>query len=64
MKESEINFLLHEKKMLYEKFKSLCNDYDFQNAIRASDKSSVKTRISKIKKMIDELFDGGIQNDE
>ena len=49
--------------MLYEKFKSLCNDYDFQNAIRASDKSSVKTRISKINKMIDELFQGEIEND-
>ena len=63
MEKFKIDFLILHKKMLYEKFKSLCNDYDFQNAIRASDKSSVKTRISKINKMIDELFQGEIEND-
>jgi len=53
--ENQINVLIADKKKVMFKFTELCDDYDFQNAIRASDKTSVKSRISKIRKLIEEI---------
>lgn len=60
----DIDALIEKKEALYKKFTDLCNDYDFQNAIRASDKSSVKTRIAKVEEMISDLLNGGTDNDK
>ena len=60
----DIDTLIKKKEALHKKFTDLCDDYDFQNAIRASDKSSVKTRITKIETMISELLNGGADNDK
>ena len=62
MNSNDIDALIVKKDLLFEKFTKLCNDYDFQNAIRASDKSSVKTRINKIENIVRDLI-GGVDND-
>lgn len=51
-----IDKLVNRKDTLYIKFTTLCNDYVFQNALRASDKNSVKTRIKEVKKIIEEVL--------
>ena len=56
LNEEEINKLNEQKYVLRKSFVKLCDDYDFQNAIRASDKTSVKSRINKIQNMVDELI--------
>ena len=53
---SEIDKLIEQKQELKKSFISLCNSYDFQNTIRASDKTSVKSRIKKIKSIVDQLI--------
>lgn len=57
--DGDINLLKNQKEILRKKFITLCDDYDFQNAIRASDKTSVKSRISKIQNMVNELLGRG-----
>ena len=64
MDNKDIETLISQKTALYKKFTDLCNDYDFQNAMRASDKSSIKTRISKVRQMINDLLSGGVNNDQ
>ena len=53
----QIEKLVEKKEILYDKYTNLCNDYMFQNAIRAADKTSVKTRISKVKEIVEEVID-------
>ena len=62
--DGDINLLKNQKEILRKKFITLCDDYDFQNAIRASDKTSVKSRISKIQNMVNELLGRGDENDQ
>ncbi len=52
LSEQEIADLMTQKNLLREEFTSLCNDYDFQNTMRSSDKTSVKSRINKIQEMV------------
>ena len=52
----EINKLIKEKNKLFELFTELCNNYEFQNTLRSSDKSSVKTRIKKIRDIVNEVL--------
>lgn len=56
LNDAEKEQLLQQKDALRKAFLKLCNDYDFQNTIRASDKTSVKSRINKIQTMVDELL--------
>ena len=63
LNEEEINKLNEQKYVLRKSLEKLCDDYDFQNAIRASDKTSVKSRINKIQNMVDELIGGNDIND-
>lgn len=51
-----IDKLVDRKDILRSKFTALCNDYAFQNAIRAADKNSVKTRIKEVKKITEEVL--------
>lgn len=43
---------------LFFEYAALCNEYDFQNAIRAADKKSVSTRISNIQDLIAHVLGG------
>lgn len=56
MDEDSIDKLVNKKDILISKFTALCNDYIFQNAIRAADKNSVKTRMKEVKKIIKEVL--------
>ena len=62
--DNDINILKNQKEILRKKFTSLCDDYDFQNTIRASDKTSVKSRISRIQNMVNELLGKKDVNDQ
>ena len=64
LSEVEINNLITKKSELRKVFTRLCDDYDFQNTIRSSDKTSVKSRISKIQKMVDILLGKKDMNDQ
>ena len=62
--DNDINILKDQKEILRKKFTTLCDDYDFQNTIRASDKTSVKSRISRIQNMVNELLGKKDVNDQ
>lgn len=62
--DNDINILKNQKEILRKKFTTLCDDYDFQNTIRASDKTSVKSRISRIQNMVNELLGKKDENDQ
>ena len=59
---NEINKLKEKKIEVRTEFTTLCNSYDFQNMIRASDKTSVKSRIRKIQTMVDKILGNGDQH--
>jgi hypothetical protein len=61
--DNDINILKNQNELLRKNFTTLCDDYDFQNTIRASDKTSVKSRISKIQNMVNELLRKKDEND-
>lgn len=63
LNDNDINILKTKKDVLRKTFTTLCDDYDFQNAIRSSDKTSVKSRISKIQNMVDILLGKKAVND-
>lgn len=63
LNDNDINVLKTKKDALRKTFTTLCDDYDFQNAIRSSDKTSVKSRISKIQNMVDILLGKKAVND-
>ena len=52
MDSDRIQILIKKRKSLQDDFTKLCNEYDFQNALRASDKNSVKTRIEGIRTIV------------
>ena len=54
--DEEIAKLVLNKKELFEKFTTLCDDYIFQNAIRAADKNSLKSRINKVDAIVKEIL--------
>ena len=64
LSDNDINILKHQKDILRKKFTTLCDDYDFQNTIRASDKTSVKSRITRIQNMVNELLGKKDENDK
>lgn len=63
LSEQEIADLMVQKNSLREEFTKLCNDYDFQNTMRSSDKTSVKSRIKKIRKIVLKLIGKVNSND-
>ena len=52
----EITLLIQRKDIITEKFNALCNEYNFLNAIKASDKYSLKTRITKVEEIVKETI--------
>ena len=56
LNDSSVQKLIINRKILFDKFSSLCGTYDFQNALRGSDKSSVKTRIKEINTIVNEVI--------
>ena len=50
--DEKVSKLIERRKNIIDKFVILCDDYDFQNVIRASDKGSIKTRINKINEIV------------
>lgn len=63
LSDQEIADLTKQKDLLRKRFTELCNDYDFQNTMRASDKTSVKSRISAIRNMVFEIIGRETVND-
>lgn len=59
----EIEILISQKDTLRKNFTDLCDDYNFQNAMRASDKTSVKARINTIQNIVFALIGRNIIND-
>lgn len=57
LESNEVDILFSRRKELMGKFTKLCDDYNFQNAIRAADKTSLKTRINGIRKIVKEVLD-------
>ena len=51
--------LIKNKRVLFEKFTELCDDYYFQNAIRAADKTSINTRINNVEKIVNIVLEMG-----
>lgn len=52
-----IENIVKNKEKLWKKYTKLCDDYMFQNAIRAADKNSVKSRIKMIRKIVMEVLE-------
>lgn len=55
--DTKIPFLIEYRSELMSQFTNLCGQYDFQNSIRSSDKTSVKSRIGQIQKLVDALLE-------
>ena len=53
--DEDAKFLEVNKNIVMEKFTELCDDYTFQNAIRAADKTSVKTRIKLVSDLVEAI---------
>lgn len=51
---NEVHLYLENKETIREKYIKLCAEYKFQNYLRASDKTSVSTRINKMGKVFKE----------
>ena len=60
----EVNLLIKEKQRVIQKFTALCNTYEFQNAIRAGDKTSVKNRFKMVLSVVNEIIYGGDNNND
>ena len=58
LNENEVDKLIAQRKIVMDKFVMLCDDYDFQNSIRAADKNSVKTRIKKVDEIVQDILKG------
>ena len=57
LNDAEIQKIVDKREVLFESFTKLCNNYEFQNTLRASDRSSVKTRIKNIREIVDEVLE-------
>lgn len=57
--DSKVDKLIKNKRVLFEKFTELCDDYYFQNAIRAADKTSINTRINNVEKIVNIVLEMG-----
>ena len=53
---SEVEKLIDKRDSLFKKYTKLCDNYIFQNAIRAADKNSVKARIKSVQKIVEEVL--------
>lgn len=53
---SEVEKLIDKRDLLFKKYTKLCDNYIFQNAIRAADKNSVKARIKSVQKIVEEVL--------
>ena len=53
--EERFKVLLSERKVLIQKFTDVCTDATFLNSLKSSDKKSVQTRFSTIKKILEEM---------
>lgn len=59
---SDIKKLIEYRSNIIVSFTALCNNYEFQNTIRSSDKTSVKMRIKNVKIIIDKLLESEEKN--
>lgn len=62
--QEQVEQLIVNKDELFRKFTGLCYDYAFQNAIKASDRNSLNTRIKEVEKVVQEVISGGEYNDK
>ncbi len=63
LEDEKIEKLIQQKEHLFKRFTKLCDDYSFQNLIRASDKNSIKTRIKRIQILVNNIIDEGKNRD-
>lgn len=56
LSDSEIDSLIAKKNKLYSLFTDKCNNYQFQNSLRASDRNSVNYRYSEILAIVNDLL--------
>jgi hypothetical protein len=56
MQEEDINILVKKQNYVMDTFQKLCDDYIFQNALRASDKTSINYRLKSIKMLVDNVL--------
>jgi hypothetical protein len=54
--EKSVENLIKDKEKLIEEFIELCNQYSFQNALRASDKTSLNYRLSSITSLVNKIL--------
>lgn len=57
LSDDEISMLIKKRKYVINEFVLLCKKASFQNAIRAADKGSVKTRITEIRKLVNTIIE-------
>ncbi len=58
LNQEQVNKLILQKDNLIKEFIELCANYDFLNALRAFDKTSIKTRIDKINNLVRPILFG------
>lgn len=56
LNDEKIEKIIKNREQLWKEYAKLCDDYVFQNAIRAADKNSIKTRIRMIEKIVAEAL--------
>lgn len=59
LQDKEIDLLVKNRKNVIAMFIELCEDYSFQNALRASDKNSINYRLKLMKSVVDHVLTGG-----
>lgn len=57
LSEEQIEVLVLNNDVVMQKFSTLCNNYSFQNAIRAADKTSVSNRLLQVKSLVWEVLE-------
>ncbi len=60
MGRGDINLLIERREEVVDLFIKRCDDYYFQNALRASDKKSVNDRIKILKTVADRVLHKGV----
>lgn len=56
MDDAKLCALLHRKAMLVDNFIKLCDNYTFQNDLKASNRKAVLSRINEISKLVDKVI--------
>jgi hypothetical protein len=59
LNDNEIDIIVKRGKRLQSEFIRLCEDYYFLNALKASDKKYMQSRITKVQNVVNEILKGG-----